>query len=328
MDSFKSLSDSVAALAAAASAKIFHVPSPMGGRTALGFDGKLLLVPAFEASKGETMTILAPSGKEVQATVTGFDPDLGLAVLELAKDIPESAWKAATGRPALGSLVLVAAFPSPEGPEVRLDALRLAGGEGENAYLQTDGSPFPGFAGSALVDPEGALAGLLLEDRGGNHGWALPASRAAALVASIVSGQSSQKAWLGVSTVPIAAPPELAALFADGRASALLVAGVEADSPAAKAGIQVGDILASVGGHPLSDPADLMAALDAAKPGAELPILVLRSGEKKQLTAVPAARPRDTGRSEGGHGHHGHGHHHGGHAHGPRGWWMGGGGCE
>ena len=325
MDSLKSLSDSVAALAAAASAKIFHVPSPMGGRTALGFDGKQLLVPAFEASKGETLAILAPGGTEVQATVTGFDPDLGLAVLELGNAIPESAWKAATGRPALGSLVLVAAFPSPEGPEVRLDALRLAGGEGDSAYLQTDGSPFPGFAGAALVDPEGALAGLLLEDRGGNHGWALPASRASALVAAIVSGMSSQKAWLGVSTVPIAAPPELAALFADGRASALLVAGVEADSPAAKAGIQVGDILASVGGRPLSDPADLMAALDAAKPGAELPILVLRSGEKKQLTAVPAARPRDGGRSEEGHGHHGHGHHHGG---GPRGWWMGGGGCE
>lgn len=322
MDAFKSLSDSIAALAAGASAKLFHVPSSMGGRTALGFDGKLLLVPASEASAGENLTIVAPGGKEVDAKVKGFDPGLGLAVLELDQALPETAWKAAGGLPALGSLALVAAFPSPEGPEVRLDALRFAGGDGEEAYLQTDGAPFPGFAGAAIVDPEGALAGFVLADRGGNRGWALPASRAAALVAAIPAGQGSTRAWLGVSTVPIAAPPELAAALGDGRESALLVAGVEADSPAAKAGLRVGDILASVGGAALADPADLMAALEKAQPGKELPILVLRSGQKLELTATPSARIRDEGRHGGHHGHHGHGHF--GHR-GP--WWMGGGGC-
>jgi S1-C subfamily serine protease len=323
MDAFKSLSDSVAALASRAGAKLFHVPSPMGGRTALGFDGKLLLVPAFEASVGETLHVLAPGGKEVEAKVKGFGSGLGLAVLELSQTVPDSAWAPATGRPALGSLLLVAAFPSPEGPEVRLDALRFAGGEGESAYLQTDGAPFPGFAGGALVDPEGALVGFILADRGGNRGWALPATRAVALVATIASGLSSSGAWLGVSTVPIAAPAELAALFGDGRSSALLVAGVEAESPAAKAGLRVGDILVSVGGSPIPEPADLMDALDAARPGAELAIVILRSGEKKEIAAIPAAKPRDEGRAEGGCGHHGrHGH-----GHGPRGWWMGAGRC-
>jgi S1-C subfamily serine protease len=322
MDALKSLSDSVAALAARAGAKLYHVPSPMGGRTALSFDGKLLLVPAQEASVGESLSILAPGGAEAQAKVAGFDPGLGLAVLELSQAIPESSWKAAQGRPALGSLVLVAAFPSPEGPEVRLDALRIAGGEGDDTYLQTDGAPFPGFAGAAIVDTEGFLAGFVLADRGGNRGWALPASRAAALVPAIVSGQSSSKAWLGVSTVPIAAPTELAQAFGDGREAALLVAGVEAESPASKAGVRVGDILLSLGGRPVGEPADLIAALEAARPGAELPVLVLRSGEKKELTALPEARPRGN-ESRGGHGHmHGHGH---GHGRGP--WWMGGGGC-
>jgi len=86
----------------------------------------------------------------------------------------------------------------------------------------------------------------------------LPASRAVALVATIASGLASSGAWLGISTVPIAAPSELAALFGDGRSSALLVAGVEAESPAAKAGLRVGDILVSVGGSPIPEPADLM----------------------------------------------------------------------
>ncbi len=323
MDAFKSLSDSTSALAAAAGAKLFHVPSPLGGRTALGFDGKLLLVPASEASEGESLEILGPGGKKVDAKVKGFDPGLGLAVLELGQAIPETSWKTAPGLPALGSLVLVAAYPSPEGPEVRLDSLRFAGGEGDDAYLQTDGSPFPGFAGAAIVAPEGELAGFVLADRGGNRGWALPAARARALVAAIASGQVSSGAWLGVSTVPIAAPPEYAAAFGDGRESALLVAGVEADSPAAKAGIGVGDILAYLGGRSLSDPSELMAALEAARPGAELAIVVLRSGEKKELTAIPIARDRGEGRQSGYRGHHGHRGYRG--QHGP--WWMGGGRC-
>lgn len=317
MDALKSLSDSISALAKAASAKLFHVPSPMGGRTALGFDGKFLLVPASEASEGETLSILAPGGAEVEAKVKGFDSGLGLAVLELGKELPETAWTAAPAAPALGSLVLVAAYPSPDGPEVRLDALRLAAGQGDDAYLQTDGSPFPGFAGAAVVDPEGTLAGFVLADRSGNRGWALPASRAAALVTAIASGQATSKAWLGVSTVPIAAPSDLAGLFGDGRESALLVAGVESDSPAAKAGLRVGDILASVGGRALAEPSDLLDALDKAKPGAELPLVVFRSGERKELGATPVARDRGESRRYGSHGHRGH--------HGP--WWMGGGRC-
>jgi S1-C subfamily serine protease len=311
MDALKALSDSVAALAARASSKLFHVPSPMGGRTALGFDGHLLLAPAFEASPGESLTILAPGGKEVEARVAGFDPGLGLAALELSQALPESAWAVASSLPALGSLLLVAAYPSPEGPEARLDVLRLAGGEGADAYLQTDGSPFPGFAGAALVDPDGALAGFVLADRGGNAGWALPASRAAALVASIASGQMNERAWLGISTVPIEAPAELSASIADGRKSALLVSAVQAESPAAKAGLRVGDILLSLGDRPILEPADLMEALGSARPGAELAISLIRAGEKKELTALPSSRPRDEGRGQGRQG----------------GWWMGGGRC-
>jgi len=318
MDALRSLSDSISALAERASAKLFHVPSPMGGRTALGFDGKFLLVPAFEAEAGEKLAILAPGGREVEATVAGFDPGLSLAVLELSEPIPGTAWTGAKTAPALGSLVLVAAYPSPEGPEVRLDAIRFAGGTGENEYLQTDGAPFPGFSGAALVDPEGLLAGFVLADRGGNRGWALSAPRAAALAATIASGGTPARAWLGVSTVPIAAPTELAELFGDGRSSALLVAGVEAGSPAAAAGLRVGDVLSSIGDRAIAEPADLVAALDAARPGSELRLRVLRSGEKKDLTAIPGARPRSADRP-GGQGF-GRGHGHGG-------WRMGWRGC-
>ncbi|MEI6876829.1 MAG: S1C family serine protease, partial [Spirochaetota bacterium] len=213
------LSTQTAALAREASRRLFHVPVSTGGRSALSFDGKRILVPAIEAAKGEELRILAPGGKVVLAKVIGFDQAEGFAVLELAEALPGTAWTADQGLPELGSLLLSVAFPSDEGPEARLDLVRIAHGEpsGEDAYIQTDGSPFPGFAGGALVSPTGALAGVIAADRSGNHGWALPAARARALVDAIVNRGFPGKAWLGVSTLPVDLPEALRPLVG-GRA--------------------------------------------------------------------------------------------------------------
>jgi S1-C subfamily serine protease len=324
MDALSSLSESVSALAAAAAAKVFHVPSPAGGRSAVSFDGSLLLVQAFEASEGEKLELLAPGGAEAEASVVGFDPRLGLAVLKLASPLPQASWTSLAPPPPLGSLLAVVAYPSPEGPEARLDVLRFAGGEGEDAYLQTAGSSFPGFSGAAIVEPGGALAGVLVSDKPGNRGWALPAARARDLVASIAERGFPGRAWLGISTVPIEAPESFAKLFGDDREAALMVAGLEEGGPAEAAGLMVGDLLVSIGGVATPHPAALGEAIFAAKPGEALPIVVVRGGERKELSAIPAAR---SGRGRGPHHDRGHGHGRGpwGFGHG-RGW-GGGRGC-
>jgi S1-C subfamily serine protease len=290
MDDLRSLSDSFAALASKAALKLFHVPSPLGGRSALGFDGSLLLVPAFDAREGESLEILAPGGEPVLAEVVGFDTGLGLAVLKLRESLASTAWTPASGLPALASLVLVAAYPSPQGAEARLDAVRFSGGEGDEAYIQTDGSRFPGFAGAALVDPEGALSGFLVSDSPGNRSWAIPGARAARLARSIAQRGFPGRAWLGISTLPVETPPGYAELFGDGRESALIVASLEAEGPAAKAGLLVGDLLVSIGGRPTPDPAGLRAALGEGRPGEKLHIVVLRAGEKVELDALPESR--------------------------------------
>ena len=314
MDSLASLSDSLAALAAQAASKLFHVPSPLGGRSALGFDGSRLIVPAVEASEGEELELLAPGGTTVAAKVVGFDPRLGLAVLELAESMPATAWTAASALPALGSLALVAAFPSPQGSEVRLDSVRFSGGAGEDAYIQTDGSRFPGFSGAAIVDPEGKLTGFLLSDAPGNKGWAIPGSRAAELARSIAERGFPGHAWLGISTMPVETPPGYGERFGDDRATALIVAGIEPESPAAKAGMLVGDLLASIGGSPTSDPLSLRSAIDGLRPGQETLVVLLRGGEKKELKILPDSRKDDDGAEDEQraqwHGW-GHGHHHG-----------------
>jgi S1-C subfamily serine protease len=210
MDSpLSALSTALAALAAEASRRLFHVPSSTGGRSALSFDGKRLIVPAVEAEKGETVEVFAPGGAKVSTKVIGFDSGAGFAVLELPSALPDSAWKSETAMPALGSVVLAVAYPSDEGPEARLDVVRIAKGEpgGEDAYIQVAGAAFPGFSGGALVSPSGKLAGIIAVDGNSNRGWALPAAKAAALVDLIVAKGFPSQAWLGVSTVSID-PPE------------------------------------------------------------------------------------------------------------------------
>jgi S1-C subfamily serine protease len=288
----------------------------------VSFDGSLLLVRAIEAGEGDKLEILAPGGAKVEASVVGFDSRLGLAALRLATPIPQAAWTSLSPPPALGSLLVLVAYPSPEGPEARLDVLRIAAGEGEGAYLQTAGSSFPGFSGAAIVEPDGKLAGVVVSDRPGNGGWALPAERARALVASIAERGFPGRAWLGVSTVPIEAPESFGKLFGDGRQGALVVAGLEEGGPAEAAGVLVGDILVSIGGAATADPEGLEEAIGAAKPGEPLALVVLRGGERKELVAKPAARADEGRRSRHGHGH-GHGHGRFGH----RGGWGGGWGC-
>lgn len=286
MDAFQSLSESLAALAAQAGTRLFHVPSPLGGRTALGFDGSRLLVPALEAEEGEELTILAPGGSELQAKVLGFDPGLGLAVLGLAEPRPATAWKASASLPGLGSLVLAVAFPSPEGPEARLDTVRFAGGVAEAAYIQTDGRPFPGFAGGALAAPSGELAGLIVANGSGNQGWALPAFRAAVLIDSIVGRGFPGTAWLGVSTMPVESP------------QGLLITGLETGGPAETGGLLVGDLILSASGTPLASPEDLRKILDGAKPGEDLELGLTRGGVAMTLKIKTGTREK--GRNSGG----------------------------
>jgi S1-C subfamily serine protease len=291
MDSLSSLSETLAALAAASASRLFHVPSALGGRTALGFDGKNLLVPAIQAEEGESLELLAPGGAKVGAKVVGFDPALGLAVLSLDLPLPATAWTIDEGLPPLGSLVLAAAWPSPAGPEARLDAVRFSGGQGDEAYIQTDGLPFPGFAGGALVTPAGRLGGFILANRQGNRGYALPAARAKALSASIAAVGFPGKAWLGVSTIPIEPPSSLAMNEGEGSRSVLLVAGIEGASPAEKAGLMVGDLILAVGGVKLADPDDLRAAMARARPGESLALSIFRAGSRLEITALPIKAP-------------------------------------
>jgi membrane-associated protease RseP (regulator of RpoE activity) len=100
--------------------------------------------------------------------------------------------------------------------------------------------------------------------------------------------------WLGLWCMPV--PPSLRLQEKLPEKQGLLVMGVASNSPASDVGFMQKDILLRVGDKPLTDPGDLIQAINTAK-GGKLKIELLREGKTKTLEATPAKRPEDAGRT-------------------------------
>jgi S1-C subfamily serine protease len=93
---------------------------------------------------------------------------------------------------------------------------------------------------------------------------------------------SVARPWLGIAVQPVPIPASLAEA-ARSVSHGLVILSADADTPAGKAGVLVGDILLSIGGVSVSDPMDLHAALAQYAPGTDVTVSLLRGGEPKSL---------------------------------------------
>ena len=168
-------------------------------------------------------------------------------------------------------------------------------------FIQTDAAINPGNSGGALVDVTGKLVGIntaIYSRSGGSQGigFAIPANMVRVVVASAKSGSAAVKRpWLGVKLQEVT--PEIAESLGIKRPSGALVASLTAGSPAARAGLQTGDLIVSVDGTPVEDP----NAFDyrfATKPlGGAAKIGLLRQG-KNLIVEVALQSLPDTPRDE------------------------------
>jgi S1-C subfamily serine protease len=153
--------------------------------------------------------------------------------------------------------------------------------------LQTDAPINPGNSGGALADREARVIGIndsIRSESGGNEGigFAIPIDIAAASAARIVSGKSTASGYLGVSGTD----PTL------GQAGAL-VNEVVSGGPAARAGLQVGDLITSVNGKGIQSMDDLAAQVRLLGPGQKVQLRVVRGGQQQTITATLTKRPNE-----------------------------------
>jgi S1-C subfamily serine protease len=171
-------------------------------------------------------------------------------------------------------------------------------GEGRRArgpapeLLHLDLTLYPGFSGGPLVDTQGRVVGI--NTSGASRHWhlAIPASAVNRVVDELMRRGHIPRAYLGVSTQPVRLPEPLRQRHGLDQPTAVIVVEVQPGSPAAAAGLSIGDVIVSLGANRITDPTDLKATLRPERVGESLTASVLRGGEPKELQVTVGERPR------------------------------------
>lgn len=172
-----------------------------------------------------------------------------------------------------------------------------AGGSYED-FIQTDVAINPGNSGGPLVDLEGKVIGInsAIFSRSGGYqgiGFAIPANLAKTIMDRLVKVGYVERAWLGVVLQDMTA--DLAAFWETPRSGGALIAQVIRGSPAARAGLQVDDVVVSVAGKRVRNSGDLRNRVAHTPVGETIEIEYVRDGRRRtahpKLAAHPAHRP-------------------------------------
>ncbi len=241
-------------------------------------------------------------GRETLAEVVGTDPESDLAVLRITLDDLPIIELADSKEVAVGDVALAIGNPFGVGQTVTMGIISATGRShlGLNAYedfIQTDAAINPGNSGGALVNPDGALVGIntaIFSRSGGSQGigFAIPANLAHSIMNELVTRGRVIRGWLGIEAQALSR--ELAASFGLRTPQGVIVAGVVEDGPAAKAGLQPGDVLLSIGGQVILDARATMSDIASVPPGTELPLTIVRGGERMEMTLEVGERPVPT----------------------------------
>ena len=245
-----------------------------------------------------SITVTLPDRKEYKATVVGKDAASDLAVLKIdAKNLPFVEFGDST-KTRVGDWVIAIGNPFALGGTVTagiVSAIHRSIGSGPyDRYIQTDAAINQGNSGGPMFDLNGNVVGIntaIYSPSGGNVGigFAIPAEEAKPIVAQLMKGERVHRGYLGVQIQPMT--DDIAQGLKLPKDRGEIVAHVEPGQPAARAGVQQGDVIVKVNGKDVT-PDNTLSYMVAGLPvGSKVVLDVIRNLKPMTLTAMLAERP-------------------------------------
>jgi serine protease Do len=250
--------------------------------------------------RGQTVEIKTDDGKTYSAKVIGTDPrtDIALLKAEGRGNFPYVPF--AEKAPRIGDWVLAVGNPFGLGGTVTAGIVSANGrdiGAGPyDDFIQIDAPVNKGNSGGPTFDVEGNVIGVntaIYSPSGGSVGiaFAIPADTVKTVVAQLKDKGSVTRGWIGVQIQPVTS--EIADSLGLKGETGALVADPQANGPAAKAGIESGDVITSVNGAPVKDARDLAKKIGGQAPGETVKLGVLRKGTEKSVNVTLGTIPND-----------------------------------
>lgn len=256
-----------------------------------------------------TVNLQTNNGKTIasKAEVVGTDPDTDLALLKIKADstlpflqfgdsdaLEVGEWVVAIGNPFGLDHSVTKGIISAKGRNIQAGPF--------DSFLQTDASINPGNSGGPLIDMRGKVIGIntAIIASGQGIGFAIPSNMAENIIAQLKDDKVVKRGWLGVQIQAVDETTAKALGLAEAKGA--LVGEVFPSEPAAKAGVQAGDIILKINGAEVQDNSDLLHKVAAFKPNSKIEVTVWREGKEKNLSLTLGNRDNMRAQGMGGSG--------------------------
>jgi serine protease Do len=246
----------------------------------------------------DKVEVTTDDGTIYKAKVIGTDArtDLALIKVEGGANFPFA--KLSEGKPRIGDWVLAVGNPFGLGGTVTAGIVSARGRDIGNGpyddFIQIDAPVNKGNSGGPAFDTSGEVMGVntaIYSPSGGSVGiaFSIPASTVKTVIAQLKDKGSVSRGWIGVQIQPVTA--DIADSLGLKKAEGALVAEPQANGPAAKAGIESGDVITAVNGETVKDARELARTIGGLAPGAAVKLDVLHKGQDKVVNLTLGQLP-------------------------------------